>query len=328
MCVCVCVCVCKSFSFLFTQKKLLTKKLQLFYVHFRSGSGKSTLLKKLALTAPKKSGLYLINTRGDEAAEYKNMHRKTKNINFLLLNKVAPNSIIFIEDLIYMNDKHEQALRQCLNYDAHHHKIKVFCVSHTVHKNKIYSTLPLFHYIVFTSAPSNLPVLRFVLNFFKFEKPVIKEWSNAFLDKAGTFGIYFCFDCSSMKFYISIDDGKSWSLLKDGEENNAREVESQEVIIKKFEKFIKGHSKRAFASALFSIIIQSKAVIDTVDYTIVFKMNATGKTKKVSLVDYILCLLDESSKRPHVDYKVVHRYLVNKKNVVYPKSFIKNKCFN
>ena len=308
-----------------------------FYYFFRSGSGKSTLLKKLVSTAPKKSGLFLINTRGDEVEEYKQLHLKTNTVKFPLLNKVPPNSLIFIEDLIHINTKNEQILRQSLNYDCHHKNIKVFCVTHTIHKNKIFSTLPLFHYIIFTSSPSNLPVLCYTLDFFKLEKPLLKDWCNAFVKNSGDLGTYFCFDCSSMKFYISTNNGVHWNLLKDSESNASsitnkgdKMTENEnirETAIKRFEKFVEGHPNRSYARALFSVILQSKAIIDTLDFTISFKINSSGKIKKISLVDYLFCLLDESDEKPPVDFKVVHHYFLIKKNVVYPMSFIKNKWF-
>lgn len=227
-----------------------------------------------------------------------------------------------------MSPKEEQKLRHCLNYDSHHKSIKLFCVSHTIHKTSMFSMLPLFHYIVFTATASNIPVARFTFNFFKLEKPVIQDWLSEFKKRKRP-GEYLIMDCSNLKLYGSDDFLDSCYFLHDSVPRQT-EVESvasaaePEKTEKRFERFFDGHSQKSLAVAIFSVISRSltSKFLDQKDFTIKFQTRS-GSVKKISLVDYIACLLDPSQ-IPTKDLMVVHNFIQKSELCVIPKYMIKN----
>jgi len=301
----------------------------------RSGSGKSSLLKALTRTIAPHSNLLLINAKRDEQSEYVRMHRKTLSIPFDKLSKAPPNSVVFIEDIIYLIGKEEQLFRYCLNYSAHHKSLKMFAVTHTIHKNKIFSTLPLFHYLIFTSALSNLPVLRYVLDFLKLTKPVINAWLAHFKRRCSNTiaGIYFVIDCSKLSLYVSTNFLNDCEFLIDCDGNSSHSstsnqpfIDHYEENVKRFEKFVEGHPDKNSARSLFSIILASNTAIDVFNFTITFR-RINNSSIRISVVDYIFCLLNDKHPTPSTDQKVLHNYLIQYKNCVLPKTFIKNKHF-
>jgi len=144
----------------------------------RSGTGKSTLLKKLLENYPKKVCVYLVNVKSGEAFEYTKGRSSEKIFHCKIggLEKINRGSVVIVEDLITMGTKDGDSLRHLLNYTAHHRFCKIFCVTHTIHKTGIYSMLPLFNYVIFTSSPSNVPIVRLTLMAFKIEKPQLENW--------------------------------------------------------------------------------------------------------------------------------------------------------
>jgi len=298
----------------------------------RSGSGKSTLLQTIAKQMSKREPLLLINTRSDEILQYFKIHKKVIPLPFIKLAKPIPNSTIFIEDIVYMTGTEEKLFRHCLNYDAHHKSLKLFAVTHTIHKTKIFSTLPLFHYLIFTCTISNLPVFRYVLEFFKIDKPIMSKWILHFKDntKTSNLGHYFVIDCSSVKLYFSSNFLTSSKFLIDseGQENSDFTLKiANEELLKSFEKFIEGHFLKASARSIFSIISQTNIPINSTDFTIKFITKAK-KIIKVSLIDYIFTLLDDGHSIPSLDLKVLHNYLIKNKMCMFPKIFVKNKNFS
>ena len=171
---------------------------------FRSATGKSTILKNLVQTFPRSSNLYLVNVKGDETAFYEKHHKKTWKISFHGIKNAKKNSVIIVEDVINMKKDEEIDLRKAINYTVHHNKCKLFCVSHTITKTGIYSMMSLFNYIIFTGSPSNLPVMRTCLRYFKIENETVAKWLN-FVKKLGkkntsNWDPYYFFDCTKMIF--------------------------------------------------------------------------------------------------------------------------------
>ena len=146
----------------------------------------------------------MVNVKGDETAYYEKVHKKTGNISFGGIKNAKKNSIIIVEDVISMKKEEEIELRNAINYTVHHKKSKLFCVSHTITRTGIYSMVGLFNYIVFTGSPSNLPVMRTCLRYFKIENETVTKWLTYVkkLGKKNTSGWdpYYFFDCTRMIF--------------------------------------------------------------------------------------------------------------------------------
>lgn len=159
------------------------------------------MLKKFVSSLRPSSRIYLVNVRADEATEYMKHCKKTCRVSLEQIKHIPKSSIVIIEDIISLSRKEELVLRSLLNYYCHHKSLKLFAVSHTIHKNSIFSLLPLFHYLIFTSSAGNLPVVRFVLSYFKIDPAQSLLWLSKFESKQRATVKYLVFDCSKMSFY-------------------------------------------------------------------------------------------------------------------------------
>ena len=140
-----------------------------------TGTGKTFGLKiilKQILSLQKHATLYTINVKDSEyAAEFKKQHVATK---FEKIESFRKGSVVVVEDIIDLNTKEEIALRQLLNWHAHHKKLKVFCVSHNIFKTKLYNTLSYFKFVIFTSSLGNLFVLGKCLAYHQLEPEIVE----------------------------------------------------------------------------------------------------------------------------------------------------------
>jgi hypothetical protein len=144
---------------------------------------------------------------------------------------------------------------------------------------------------------------------------------------------YFFFDCSEMSFYftdniLEPDKARLIGSLGAGgelEDSNPNSAAVQKELQLKFDKFLEGQIFKVPASAIFSIIINSinLTLIRDSDLTVCFN-SISGKRTRISLVDYITCLLSRTARAPN-SLIVLHNYL---KNVcLIPFIFIKNEKF-
>jgi hypothetical protein len=203
-----------------------------------------------------------------------------------------------------MSKNDEKLLRTALNYDAHHKRQKIFCVSHSIYKNSMWSLLSFFHYIIFTSAPSNVPVIRFTFNYFKIEKPQFEDWLKEYLKvgKGGKKGVYFYFDCVKMTFNVSLNtrftDKKILGTLGETKSESTTSLvgseEHRKKLQLKFETLIDSFEWQAQAKAIFSIIVNclNSNLIREHDLSFAFKSSKNKHLSiRFSLVDYITSLL-------------------------------------
>jgi len=282
-----------------------------------------------------KSKLFLINVRGDEVAHYKKLHKQSNIIlgsSILTLKKVSKKSVVIIEDIITMTKDEEICMRKYLNYFAHHRQLKIFCVCHTVHKTRIYSMLPLFNYIIFTSSSSNIPVIRFTMQYFKIEKDKVLEWMdnyNKLNVRGGLIGDYYFFDCTQMIFYkTKIDFEKAIVVgrLNDDDENRSDSNAPTEAgLVTRFDNFFEGNPLRSSACAIFSIIIKVLPLTTVRDFDLTVNFVAkNGIEKRISLVDYVHSLL--TSDKPVTDAcLLLHEYVSRRCKI--PTFFVVNQQF-
>lgn len=300
------------------------------------------MLKRLGGLARATETIYLIHVKREEVKGFAGPHKKVVSTTFDGAKKAVRNSTVFVEDVINLEKKEEIKLRTLLNYDGHHKSLKIFCVAHTINKNGIFGMLSLFHYLIFTSTPSNIPVLRKCLSYFKIEEEEVKKWIEQFRLFGGkNRSHYFFFNCNQMKLYFTrnIFKPESYQLIGNGgsEENEVEEEMSEEetrkILIKKlemkFEKLIEGESSKTQAVSLFDMIINCINVkqVSEADLSLSFLSsldNPNSRSKKISLVDYIMTLLSPG-KSVNRDIQVVHNYI--RSLCVIPKIFIKNDNF-
>ena len=157
----------------------------------RSATGKSTLLERMlahGLICPKQNPskkntqlLFLINVKSDEREKYLQIHPQITSLSKLSdITNVPENATLFVEDIIHLTKAEEIALRYYLNDHVHHRKLKIFCVGHTLFKTSLFGVVSLFNYVIFTSCPSNVPLLKQTLTYFRLEPETIAEYLEKF----------------------------------------------------------------------------------------------------------------------------------------------------
>ena len=298
-----------------------------------TGTGKTFGLKiilKSLIEEKKHTLLYSINVKDLEyAQEFKKNHIP---IRFEKIESIRPGSIVVIEDIIDLKTKEEIALRQLLNWHAHHKKLKIFCVSHNIFKTKLYNTLSFFKFIVFTSSLGNLFVLGKCLAYFQLEPEIVESIIEKVKFFKGAEGVYFFLHSGKRQFFATnnLTNQSASRILGNADSQNSQLSEKAEkeklklALQKRFEFFFKGQRNFQQAGAIFSIINQcvDSSHIDLIDLTL--KFNSQQGPKHVSLIDYVNCLLTENQ-TVEKDQLVVHNFIQTKCNI--PKIFLLNKHF-
>ncbi len=293
--------------------------------------------------------VYLVNVKGEEIQHYAKLHKNFQCIGFGSLKGIKKRSFVIVEDIISMNKEQELQLRNAINYTAHHKESKIFCVTHTIYKTGLFSMLPLFHSIIFTSSASNTPIVRATLGYFKIEKAKavswldqLKQWSKR-LNSQRT---YFFFDCTNMTFCVSTDMLISGSFRILGSllnETEDRESENRgstsavvgaisspadkvlEKMLSQFSSFFANHAFQSQALAIFSVMLDrfGPEKINPVDLTISFQSRRKG-AKKISTVDYVAALLSPHE-RAAEEHLVLHNFV--SRTCVIRTTCIKNESF-
>ena len=302
-----------------------------------SGSGKTYGLKTLVrqlLLQKKKSILYSINVKDSEYT--KEFSKRHCPIQFNKINTIKRGSVVVIEDIIDLKNKEEVALRQLLNWHAHHKSLKVFCVSHNIFKTKLYTTVAHFNYVVFTSSLGNLFVIGKCLAYFQLEPEIIDTLMQKIKWFKGTKGVYFYLQTSTRNFSVTnnLVNCNSSKILALGDAQISEKAEKEKkklALQQRFELFFKGQKRAHQAGAVFSIInecVDSSLIVLT-DLTLKFK-TIKGVRKNVSLVDYVNSLLTEKTinqdQEEKKEYLVCHRFIQAHCNI--PKIFLLNKNFD
>ena len=290
----------------------------------RSGSGKTYYVKSILrniIKSEKKRKIYTINV---QSKEYTDDFSKITPISLEQIKTISKNSYVIVEDVISMKNAENEQLRSLINYYCHHYFLKIFIITHNIHKNGIYSLLSFVNYIVFTGTKSNLPILRLTLTYYKLESKDLEHMINNFKLKSEIKTVkeqnYFIFDTKQLTFYSYKDDLYTNLSLENLPEHHNNRIQFQE----RFEKFVNDFEEKTKANAIFSIIINClpENLIRLHDLTFSFKSLTNKSIIRVSLVDYISCLLSETEVAPP-EIKCLHNYL--KASCCIPRIFIKNK---
>jgi len=310
----------------------------------RSGTGKSSLLKQLVQRLPQDRSLYLVNVKSDEKETYERLHAggsaKVTSLSLDSLGKIASRSMVIVEDIITMKEKEQAKLREAVNYTAHHKKCKLFCVTHTVFKTGIFSLMPLFHYIVFTSSPANGPVIKqtfaqFGISKTESENLVLqmedktRELQRSLNAQTDARSIMYFFDCTQMNVgYTSDSFRRERTFMLQPHEKTLDEKESLSALAttkprsELFEAFFPNNGA---ARAILQFILASKlasAHLDISNLTFAFPSRSPKKpSKRVSLVDYLTTALS-ASKKPAADVRLLHIFLSSRCHL--PRSVIVN----
>lgn len=307
----------------------------------RSGTGKSSLLKQLVQRLPKDRSLYLVNVKNDEKETYERLHPggsdRVTSTSLCGLERISSRSMVIVEDIIAMKEKEQTNLREAVNYTAHHKKCKLFCVTHTVFKTGIFSLMPLFHYIVFTSSPANGPVIRQTFAQFGISKSeadgLVHRMEEKTRELQQTLGtqkdsrcIMYFFDCTHMVVGYTRDSfsrGQTFTLqpleLSGGDKLDHPAAKPFKSL---FEAFFPNNET---ARAILHFIQSSKtacALLDASNLTFTFPSRNKAKPPKiVSLIDYVATALDKT-KLPRPEERLLHIFLSSRCHL--PQSVVLN----
>jgi hypothetical protein len=273
------------------------------------------LLKNFLATTPRNTRTYLVNVRPEEAKEYSQHCKKTIRATLEQIKSVPKNSVVIIEDIISLSKKEELCLRALLNYYCHHKLLKLFAVTHTIHKNSIYSLLPLFHYLIFTGSAGNVPVARFVFSYFKVAMGQSQVWLSHFDVRSKSPLKYLVFDCSKMRFYEcpDIHSRSSYRALAVESEKLQEKKNTDELaheIEQRFKILLAGSNLPVHSSALISLLANFLPPQNVLlgDLSFGFKLRGASKgIKRIGLVDYVVCLLTPS-KQPDCYQLALHNF--------------------
>jgi len=298
---------------------LLTQKYGTCLIIGKTSSGKTTLIKKILRKLPSSVDIYTINVKN---SEYPNRALK---IDFEQLATVPSKSVIIVEDVISMTPAESKALREALNYSAHHKKQKIFVITHHVYKTSIFQMLPYFNFVIFTASNSNLPILRIILQSSQIAKDQIDQWSLFF--KSAHLYSYFIFDSSKLTF-LRADNVNAFFQKNFKSHTGVTNITTPTIgdLTARFDSFLGDHKHKNSAVAIFSILINalpSLKNINPVDLSLQC-IDRKQKTISISLVDYVISLLRSKSSISKENL-FVHKYFM--KYCKIPDIFIKNKQY-
>lgn len=336
---------------------ILNNRIKVFFSFFsffccRSGSGKTTLTKAVLnehCKRQKKPSFQLVNTKISDYADC----LPTTSDNRILqsfsdfgdIKYTLSNCIFVIEDIIHVDKQSEQLLRKCLNYFSHHKKQKYFFLSHSIYKTSLYSMVPFFNFIIFTTDSSNESVLRDVLRYFRLDKNTVQHLCNGFNQYASNqqvvqtnnFNACFYLDLRDRSFYYTNNIFKlqnSVRLSKHGvihnNKNTAQSVASihaspDSAIQRRFHDIVRHLPNRRDLKTIFSIVLPclNSENIRLNDLTYAFRTRSKQeKIIRISIIDYLQQLINPEGKI-NKDLIVLHHYISSQCKI--PQGYIQNK---
>lgn len=292
----------------------------------KTGSGKTTLvrriLKRFWRDNPDKD-VYTVNIKSNEY-KLKSINA-VKDITFEQLNTVPKRSVIIVEDVISMTNFQAKALREAINFNAHHKRQRIFVITHHVFKTSIYQLIPYFNYIIFTASQSNLPIIQTVFRYFN-----IKEQYDLAAESVRKNTLpyaYFVFAAETQQF-LKADSIKS--LLNNKLKNNNNIAVTEQTIddlTNRFNSFVSDTNPlKQDAATVFSILINALPSLQNVNITdLTLKCQTPkGGNVNISLIDYVISLV---KKKGSVSKHSLFLHAYFKTLCKIPKMFVVNKKF-
>lgn len=166
----------------------------------KTGSGKTTLVRRIIKRLRHANPTKIVYTLNVKSNEYRLTNNNlVEDITFEQLNTVPKKAVIIVEDVISMTPFQAKALREAINYNAHHKRQKIYVITHHVYKTSIYQLIPYFNYVIFTSSQSNLPLIKIVFQYFSLSKDQYLQAAEFVLKNTLPYA-YFIFAADSQQF--------------------------------------------------------------------------------------------------------------------------------
>jgi GTPase SAR1 family protein len=305
---------------------LISSKFGSVLIIGKTGSGKTTLVRRILKRYWRDDSTKEVYTLNVKSNEYKLTNNNLiKDITFEQLNSVPKKSIIIVEDVISMTPFQAKALREAINYNAHHKRQKIYVISHHLYKTNIFQLIPYFNYVIFTASQSNLPLIKIVFQYFNIAKDQYKLASDFVLNNTLPFA-YFIFGSENQHF-VKADSVKALlnNIFKNY--NSSGTEKTIDELMTRFNSFVSDSNPlKQDASTVFSILVNALPSLTNVNMTdLTLKCQTTkGSNLHISLIDYVMSLV---TKKGSVSKHNVFLHGYFKKLCKIPKMFIVNKKY-
>lgn len=230
--------------------------------------------------------------------------------------KELENCCLIYEDIINPKQTDLMIMKHTLLFSGHHRNVDPqIVIAHGVFHNKVFSILDHFKKIIITDAKGNIGILSRILTHFKFSKEEKKDYSTLFRQNNQKFS-YFIIDLDERRVYRNAQENlhllPNDQVLADAK-NSA-------------EKILSLADQPERAKTLFNIIVQyiPPSALSPVDLSVWFRRTSKKKTERISLIEYINCLLTKRDK-PNKEIMKLHSFIT--KRCLIPKFLILNKHF-
>ena len=276
-----------------------------------SGGGKTVAVKKVLENSPK---IFDVNSaHGDP---------RYTPVTWEEVNSKQDCAIV-ADDVFDLSTDDYKHLHKLLNYTARHNRVSpVILVAHGVTKINLYSIIKHMDEIWFTLNKQNAPTIGSVCTALMFSRSVKNNFIAKFLAESGEYGI-FVLDTQKRTFERLFDS-------PGGEDGGGGGVCGNRVgpDLEPYKRTAEAYFPHfcvdpARSLLIFNYIIAKLplASVDSTDLTIKLMKKDSGVELKLSLLDYILALTNES--KPASDITALHRYV--EKHVQLPRCFVRNR---
>jgi ABC-type oligopeptide transport system ATPase subunit len=294
----------------------------------RSGSGKSTLCRFILKQFKKyRKPIYVVNDP-KKLTKYapKEWHEIAQ------LKQAA----LVVEDVIQAKPYQFEILQNLLNFKTHHDRVNpVLVIAHQLTKNNIFGIINSFTQIYITACKANIAAFKALLQYYGYPDKEKEEHLRMFRSITKPYQ-HICFDVEKMTFELtsfdmndlSDDDGDDElsNSRGGGKKGFSRKAALALAKATRFLTVDKDHAEKKVA--LFELIypgLPPKGFC-LKDMTVKLKTNKNTEAK-VSLIDYITCLVSEAVTAPPTLLLQFHDYITETRSVTLPRTFVLNKAF-
>ena len=269
-----------------------------------SGSGKTSLVKSLLKNSRYKL-TYIVNCN-DKSDYKKSSHLKIKYIDWetCLESKLKKCNIIF-EDLITLQQKKTSVLKKIVHFLLRRKYIHMYLIAHEIRNSGLFSLLEHCNTVFITSGFQNAKLLRDFTNL----KPIKGLDSETFSKKRFH---YLRINMAELSFRIFDDQ------LQDSTQSLGMSLASKRSAV---EAALKCFPDPGPLLVIFDLIFKNvdPDMLTTNDLCLMTQ-DESGKSKKISIVDFLVSL--RSERKPAKELKRLKQHL--DKQFVIPKVFVTN----